>query len=103
LDVESKRGLIDKTCHELSVIRQCELIELTRSSYYFREKTLSDKDNEIMKKMDEIFTEHPYYGTRRMMHAMKTVGYDIGRKKIRSYYKVLGIELDFGQKILCGA
>lgn len=92
MDVESKKRLIDKSCKELSIIRQCELIGLNRSSYYFRAKALSTKDYEIMKKMDEIFTEHPYYGTRRMMHVLRGEGYDIGRKKIRSYYELLGIE-----------
>ena len=42
--------------------------------------------------MDEIFTEHPYYGTRRMMHMLRQEGYLIGRKKVRRYYQILGLE-----------
>jgi putative transposase len=42
--------------------------------------------------MDEIFTEHPYYGTRRMMHILRSEGYMVGRKKMRRYYQILGIE-----------
>jgi putative transposase len=42
--------------------------------------------------MDEIFTEHPYYGNRRMMHVLRAEGLMIGRKKVRRYYQILGIE-----------
>ncbi len=42
--------------------------------------------------MDEIFTEHPYYGNRRMMHVLRAEGFTIGRKRIRRYYQILGIE-----------
>ena len=45
-----------------------------------------------MRKMDEIFTEHPYYGTRRMKHVLAGEGYKIGRKRIKRYYEILGIE-----------
>lgn len=42
--------------------------------------------------IDEIFTEHPYYGARRMSQILKKEGYDIGRKKVKKYYQVMGIE-----------
>lgn len=78
---------------KLSIARQCELIELNRSVYYYKPvESLEDSDYEVMNKIDEIFTEHPYYGTRRMSQALKSGGQDIGRKKIRSYYRMLGIE-----------
>lgn len=46
----------------------------------------------LLNRMDELFTEHPYYGTRRMMHVLRSEGYGIGRKKVRHYYQILGIE-----------
>ncbi len=45
-----------------------------------------------MRKIDEVFTEHPYFGTRRMEQELRDVGYDIGRKKVRHYYRIMGIE-----------
>ena len=87
-----KRSLIDKGHKELSVSRQCELLELNRSSYYFKPKGLDAEDYAIMRKMDEIFTEHPYYGTRRMLYVLRSEGYAIGRKRVRRYYEILGIE-----------
>lgn len=77
---------------QISIKRQCELLALNRSSYYAKPTGLSDEDQRLLNRMDEIFTEHPYYGTRRMMHALRVEGYAIGRKKTRRYYKILGIE-----------
>ena len=90
--VKDKKSLIDKNHKKLSVLRQCELLGLNRSSYYYKPKGLGAEDYGIMKKMDEIFTDHPYYGTRRMMHVLAKEGYYIGRKRVRHYYQLLGIE-----------
>lgn len=76
----------------LSIARQCELIELNRAAYYYKPKSLEKSDYKIMKMIDEIFTEHPYYGTRRMAYILKKEGYDIGRKKVKKYYQIMGIE-----------
>lgn len=76
----------------LSIARQCELIELNRAVYYYKPKSLEESDYKIMKIIDEIFTEHPYYGTRRMAYILKKEGYDIGRKKVKKYYQIMGIE-----------
>ncbi len=87
-----KRSLIDKGHKKLSISRQCGLLELNRSSYYFKPKGFDAEDYAIMRKMDEIFTEHPYYGTRRMKHVLRIEGYKIGRKRIKRYYEILGME-----------
>ena len=92
MDVKAKRALINPKDFKLSIKRQCELLGLNRSSYYSKAKSLSPRDYEILKKMDEIFTEHPYYGARRMMHVLRAEGIKVGRKKVRRYYEILGIE-----------
>lgn len=84
--------MIDLNDVGLSVSKQCELIGLNRSSYYMKPKDLEASDYTIMRKIDEIFTEHPYYGTRRMSQILKNDGYRIGRKGVRCYYIIMGIE-----------
>jgi putative transposase len=76
----------------LSVKRQCALLGLNRSSYYRCSSGLKPPEQEVLNRMDEIFTEHPYYGNRRMMHVLRAEGFRIGRKRIRRYYQILGIE-----------
>lgn len=77
----------------LSIERQCQLLELNRSSYYYSPvQKLDAADYKIMRRIDEIFTEHPYYGTRRMSHVLKSEGLNVGRKMVRRYYTILGID-----------
>lgn len=77
---------------QLSITHQCELIGLNRSSYYARPTGIGADDQRILNRMDEIFTDHPYYGNRRMMHVLRAEGIMIGRKRVRRYYRLLGIE-----------
>lgn len=92
LDLGAKKDLIDVGCARLSIKRQCELIGLNRASYYAKPKGLRANEYKVLNKMDEIFTQHPYYGTRRMMHVLQAEGFSVGRKKVRRYYQILGLE-----------
>lgn len=91
MDLGVKKQMIDDTT-QLSIKRQCALLGLNRSSYYVRSSGLKPCEQEVLNRMDEIFTEHPYYGNRRMMHVLRAEGFIIGRKRVRRYYQLLGIE-----------
>ena len=92
LEAEDKKRLIDAGHGKLSISRQCGLMELSRSSYYFKRQKLQEEDYRMMNRIDEIFTEYPYYGTRRMSKVLHSLGHAIGRKKVRKYYEIMGIE-----------
>jgi len=92
LALEAKKKMISAQDKKLSIRHQCELIGLNRATYYLKAKDLTLEDLRIMRCMDEIFTEHPYYGTRRMVCMLKKEGYSLGRKKVRRYYQLLGLE-----------
>lgn len=77
---------------QLNIKQQCALLGLNRSSYYARPTPITTEEQKILNHMDEIFTEHPYYGNRRMMHVLRSEGMKIGRKKVRRYYQIFGIE-----------
>jgi putative transposase len=98
LDLFTKKTLIKGGDMKLTIKDQCRLLGLNRSSYYYQELELSVDDQAILNRMDEIFTEHPYYGTRRMMHVLKNEDIDIGRKKVRRFYLLLGIETIYPKK-----
>jgi len=91
LDLEAKKQMIHRTT-ELSISAQCELLSLNRSVFYYTPVKMSKEEHDVMNRIDEIFTEHPYYGSRRMSQALKAEGIDVGRKGIRHYYRVMGIE-----------
>ncbi len=82
LALERRKELIEAEHANLSVAMQCELLALNRSTYYYKKQGLKEEDYKIMKRIDEIFTEYPYYGARRMAKVLKAEGYEVGRKKI---------------------
>jgi putative transposase len=50
----------------LSVSRQCALLEIARSSFYYRPRSESAEELHLLKRLDRIFTDHPVYGRRRL-------------------------------------
>lgn len=84
--------MIDRDCLDLSVARQCKLVSINKSTYYYKPKGLTARDLKIMKIIDEIYTEHPYFGTRRMAKHLVSFGIIIGRKAVSRYYGIMAIE-----------
>ncbi len=77
----------------MSVKEQCKLLNVSRSSYYHRsDKNPKLEDEILMQSIDRIFMEEPTYGTRRMVDALKSDGYDIGRDRTRRLMREMGIE-----------
>lgn len=76
----------------MDIIRQCDLLGISRSAYYYQAKQPSEKELFLINKVDEIYTEHPCFGARKMSAYLKRNGYNIGRKKVRSIYEILGLE-----------
>jgi putative transposase len=75
----------------LSISRQCELLSVSRSSLYYRPKPDSAEELELLKRLDEIFTENPMYGSRRMQVMLEREGLRVGRRRIRSLMRKLGL------------
>lgn len=84
--------MIDNDCKDLSIARQCDLLLINRSTYYYKPQGITQRDLEIMKTIDEIYTEHPYFGARRMSKYIASYGIVIGRKAISRYYRIMAIE-----------
>lgn len=75
---------------ELSINRQCELPSVSRSSLYYQPKPASEEERDLLKRLDEIFTENPMYGSRRMQVAFERLGIRVGRRRIRRLTRKLG-------------
>lgn len=76
---------------ELSIARQAELLDVSRSSVYYQPKPDSTEELDLLKRLDEIFTENPMYGSRRMQAMLKRDGILVGRRRIRRLMKKLGL------------
>ena len=75
----------------LSIVRQCELVSISRSSFYRQPASESEENLELMRLIDEAFLEAPWYGTRQMARHLSRVGWGIGRKRVRRLMRKIGL------------
>jgi putative transposase len=83
--------MIDKK-DKLSVRRQCELLDLNRSGVYYKPIPLSRTDRELMRQIDEIHLNYPFYGSWNIRNERLSKGYNVGLDKIRCLMRKMGIE-----------
>lgn len=83
--------MVDPKHTELSIVRQCELVSISRSSFYFTGKGESPLNLKLMRLIDEQFLETPFYGSRQMMRYLHRCGYSVGRKRVRRLMRLLGL------------
>jgi putative transposase len=75
----------------LSVIRQCTLLGIARSSFYHRPRSDRAEELELLDRLDRIFTHHPVYGSRRLQVALLREGIPVGRRRVRRLMRKLGL------------
>ena len=71
--------MVDRGHPKLSVFRQCKLVEVSRSSLYYRPVGASLEDLDIMAKMDRQYLKTPFYGSRRMRVWLRSQGHKVNR------------------------
>lgn len=76
----------------LSVRRQCELLQLARSSLYYEPVEVSAEELALMRRIDELYLKHPYFGSRRMTAALGREGVHVNRKRIQRLMGAMGLE-----------
>ena len=101
--MEEKRKNIEPSHKALSITRQAELLGLNRSSYYLKPAGESELNLFLMNMIDEEFTEHPFYGSRRMRVFLNAKGYKVNRKRIQRLMRLMGIEALYPKKNLSKA
>jgi len=75
----------------LSVSRQCALLAVARSSFYYRPRPESAEELELLKRLDRIFTDNPVYGSRRLQVALLRERISVGRRRVRRLMRKLGL------------
>ena len=85
-------------CSPVSVRRQCELLNLSRSGFYYEPLPISAEDQTIMNQIDEIYLKYPFYGARRMSRELKGLGFYVGRKRTGSLMNLMGLEAVFPRR-----
>lgn len=76
----------------VSVTRQCKLLDLSRSGIYYKPVPLKKIDMDLMRQIDEIHLLYPFYGSRKIRNELWSKGYDVGRDRVRRLMLRMGIE-----------
>lgn len=79
----------------IAVSRQCKLLAVSRSVIYAHKKRQQDIVDEdeglLLQLLDEEYTRHPFYGTRRMTQYLRGLGHVINRKRVQRLMRTLGL------------
>ena len=78
--------------------RQCELLGLPSSTYYYKPREPRKENLAIMQAIDRIFTKHPFFGSRRITDSLQDEGLSAGRDKVRRLMSLMGIEAIYPKK-----
>jgi putative transposase len=92
LSPEAKRSLIEPDHPQISVARQCALLGLSRSSFYYRSQGESAENLHLMRLLDEQYTRTPFYGVRRMTVWLRQQGYPVNTKRVARLLQTMGLE-----------
>ena len=83
--------MVEQEHPRLSITRQCLLLGLNRSTYYYRPKGESLFNLRLMRLIDEQFLETPFYGTRQMKRHLVNAGYAVGRRRVKRLMRKMGL------------
>jgi putative transposase len=92
MSIERRRQMIDPDHPELSVVRQCELVSISRSGFYYQPTGETPLNLALMRLIDQQFLETPWYGSRQMTRHLRREGYTVGRKRVRRLMAKMGLE-----------
>ena len=91
MSVERRRALIEPGHGQLSIVRQCELVSISRSSFYYQPVGETAENLALMRLIDAQFLETPWYGSRQMARHLRRAGHEVGRKRVRRLMGVMGL------------
>ena len=77
---------------DFSIQEQCALLKVPRSTLYYKPKPVSDEDLTLMRRIDEIYTKWPFYGSRRLVEELRGEGHVVNRERVTRLMRLMGIE-----------
>ena len=89
---ESRRALVRRGHRKASLSLQCRLLEINRSSLYYRPCQESEETLALMHRIDALYLEHPFYGSRQMSRHLRREGMAAGRRRVRRLMRSMGLE-----------
>jgi len=84
--------MIERGHPQVSIARQCELLKVSRSSFYYIPRERCQEDLELMYLIDQQHLEAPYYGSRKMRVHLQHKGHPVNRKRVQRMMRTMGIQ-----------
>ena len=89
--LEQKKTLVEPEHKRISIVRQCELLGLNRSSLYYQKRDEPLEDLQLMRLIDAEYTLHPFYGYRKMTCYLQRLGHRVNHKRVLRLMRKLGL------------
>ena len=87
-----RKAMITRDHPDLSLSRQCRLLSISRSSFYYAPKGESPENLALMRRIDGLFLKYPFYGSRQMVRQLRREGTSVGRHRVRRLMRLMGLE-----------
>ena len=92
MTLNQKRLAVDPDHNRISIVRQCELLDLARSSLYYTPCRDTDYNEQLMRLLDEQYIKTPCYGVDKMTAWLRREGHPVNPKRTRRLLRLMGIE-----------
>jgi len=91
MSVERRRQMIERGHPNLSIVAQCRLVSISRSSFYYAPVPESPETLALMATIDTAFLDMPWYGSRQMARHLQRLGHAVGRRRVRRLMARMGL------------
>ena len=92
MSLAQRRQMVDREHPSLSLVRQCALLGVSRSSLYYRPRPASEEDLFLMGEIDQQYLETPFYGSSRMKAWLERRGIRVSRKRVQRLMRAMGLQ-----------
>ena len=86
-----RRKMVEPTNPDLSIGKQCKLLSISRSSFYYQPKGETAMNLMLMRQIDEQFLETPFFGVRQMTWHLRNEGHLVNEKRVRRLMRLMGL------------
>ncbi len=91
MSIERRRQMIERGHASLSIVAQCRLVSISRSSFYYAPVAETAETLALMAVIDASFLDHPWYGSRQMARHLQRLGHAVGRRRVRRLMAKMGL------------
>ncbi len=85
-------AMIDRSHSRMSLSAQCKVLQISRASLYYRPKDESAQTLALMRRIDELFMQYPFYGSRQIVQHLAREGIGVGRHWVRRLMRLMGLQ-----------